>query len=280
MPGRWGRNGIPGRAEGDPGRTGPCPVAGGRTTVAGRCPPGTGAAPGLPPTRGPAGLAPAGAPGRKAPGVPGRSPPGEIGLAAGVIGLVAAAGTRRTIGAPAPGFVRGEAGPTGVPGRQVAPAGATPGRRTAGTVFVEVGAMRGVAGFAPAGFAAVDLAPAGFAAVVPAPAGLAVVVLAPAGLAAVVFFFAVVRTAVVFFFAAIFVAGPGAAALARGVVLERAAVAFSPEEKAARRRDAWASSTVLRFVLASTPCFFSQAIASATGILSSLASSPTLDFAI
>ncbi len=204
-----------------------------------------------------------------------------------MIGLVAAAGARRTIGAAVPGFVRAGTWLLRTPARQVALAGAVAGRRAAaGFVTVDFAATGlatvglVAAGFAAAVFAAVGLVAAGFAAAVFATADFAAVFLASAVFAAIVFFVGPGRAAGASFFAAALGADPVAAALARVTGLVAAVVAFAPAGKAARMRAAWASSTVLRFVLTSTPCFLSQAIASATGILSSLASCPILVFAI
>ncbi len=192
-----------------------------------------------------------------------------------MIDLVAAAGTRRTIGAAAPGFVLGGIWPPGTPDRQVTVGFAAAGLMAVG--FAAAGFT--VAGFVTAGFAVAGFAVAGFVTAGLAAAGFAAVFLAAAGFAAV-FFVGLVRAAVASFLTAAFGADPDAAALARGAGLEAPAVAFAPAGKAARMLAAWASSTMLRFVLTSTPCFFSQAIASATGILSSLASCPILVFAI
>ena len=199
-----------------------------------------------------------------------------------MIGLVAAAGARRTIGAAAPGFVRAGTWLLCTPARQVALAGAVAGRRAAaGFVTVDFAAT-GLAtvGLVAAGFAAAGFATVGLGAAVFATADFATVFLAPAVFAAIVFFVGPGRAAGASFFAAALGADPVAAALARVTGLVAAVVAFAPAGKAARMRAAWASSTVLRFVLTSTPCFLSQAIASATGILSSLASCPILVFAI
>ncbi len=68
--------------------------------------------------------------------------------------------------------------------------------------------------------------------------------------------------------------------VAFGVDFEALARGETRAAKAERRFVTASSSSVLRFVLASTPCRLSQAMASATGILSSFAICPTRVFAI
>ncbi|MEE9292440.1 MAG: hypothetical protein V3U83_05875, partial [Acidobacteriota bacterium] len=102
-----------------------------------------------------------------------------------MIGLVAAAGARRTIGAAVPGFVRAGTWLLRTPARQVALAGAVAGRRAAaGFVTVDFAATGlatvglVAAGFAAAGFATVGLGAAVFAAVGLVAAGFAAAVFA------------------------------------------------------------------------------------------------------
>ena len=277
--GRWRI--IPGRAAG-------LRDASGRVIVAGRCAVGGAGAPGRSGRAGLAGrVAAAGRP--SVWGAPGRWP----------------SGGRPVVGAPVAGALLA----TGAPGRApVVPAG----RITPRGIGLTPGSGDGVRRIIPVG---VDEAGAGLDAVVgcgaagravfgrgeagPATAGgltrdssgravvaFAVTAFGFAATLAVDFFGTAALGAVVFFAAFLglptfFLVATGADDLvAFGVDFEALARGETRAAKAERRFVTASSSSVLRFVLASTPCRLSQAMASATGILSSFAICPTRVFAI